>query len=216
MSPLNVIFSSDVCGAFLFVFIAGLAEPVLADRVNHWLEGNSVLHWAWDHLAAPMLRAAIIAGFVLLAYPALFALSVAPGIGELAAGGSLRLTNLFNVLFLVSLVLPALPLFGRHKALIIPVQGLIAVAMVFGWLTEHLGATSASFWPGWPAAVATLAMALVSHRLAADCGSALGHWLDRRRAYAGFDRVVPNSMELLWQTPVLLYYALSVSRQIGI
>lgn len=216
MSPLASLLSTDVLLALAAVFAAGLLEPLLAYRLNRALAGNHVFHWAWDHLGAPLIRAALVAAFVLIAYPALFGAHSAPPLSKLIADGSMRLSSLLNVLFISSLVLPALPPLSSRQALVIPVQGLIAVAMVFGWYTDYLGASSASFWPGFGAAGATVAMAIVAHLLAKDLGAYLGVAADRHFNTSGFDRLVPNAVELVVQMPVMLYYGLILGRQISI
>ncbi len=216
MSPLNALLSADIALAMLLVIAAGVVEPLLAYHANRYFDGNHPFHWAFDHIAQPLLRAAILVAFVLTAYPALYGAHVAPALAVLLEQGSLRLTNLLNVVFLCSLVLPLLPPFRNRVALAVPVQGLIAVAVVFGWYTQYLGATAASWWPGWAAALAIAAMAAIAHHIAAEIGHVIGQRIDALRDTTGYDRLTANAIELLAQTPVLLYYGLTLGRQIAI
>jgi hypothetical protein len=63
-------------------------------RLQRWFAGNHAFHWSWEHLMGPAVRAALVALFVLIAYPALFGLRVAPDVGLLLAGDSPRLSTL--------------------------------------------------------------------------------------------------------------------------
>ncbi len=64
---LELLTSPNVLRAMLFLCVAGVFEPLLEQRVKRMFEANPVFEWSWDHLFGPMLRAAIVAGFVLLA-----------------------------------------------------------------------------------------------------------------------------------------------------
>ncbi|MGR8918087.1 MAG: hypothetical protein ACU85V_00605 [Gammaproteobacteria bacterium] len=213
---MSALLAPDILTAALLLLAVGLAEPMLVYRLERWLESNRAWAWAVEQLVEPMLRAAAVGGFVLLAYPALFGVRSAPDLSALVAQGSLRLSALFNVLFVLSLALPLLPALRHRAALAVPVQGLVATAMVFGWFTDYLGATAASWWPGTLAAGAVVAMAWISHRLAAEAGAALGRWADARWHTSGLDHIVPNALELLAQAPVMIYYGLVLGRQVAI
>jgi hypothetical protein len=216
VSPLAALTSIDMLGALLFIALAGMLEPVVEYHVERLVGTNRIAAWTFEHVFAPLLRALIIAGFVLLAYPALYGVRSAPTIAALLAEGTLRLTNLVNVLFLLSLLLPLLVPNFRRTAWLVPVQGLIATAMVFDWYTEYIGAVSIDWWPGAAPAAVVAVMVIVSHRLAADAGQTLGQRVDGLLGTRGFERLVPNATELVAQLPAVLYYGLSLGRQIAI
>ncbi len=216
MSPLAALTSSDMLLALAALLLAGLCEPLLEYRLERSLAGNRVATWFLEHCGVPLMRAVIVAGFVLLAYPALFGVRSAPAIAALLGDGSLRLTNLVNVLFVLSVLLPlVLPLPAR-SAWLVPVQGLIATAMVFGWYTDYIGALSIGWWPGLAPIAVVVVMAVVSHRLAAESGQLIGAHLDALLGTEGLERIVPNATELVAQLPAVLYYGLSLGRQIAI
>jgi hypothetical protein len=206
----------DVLIALSFFLVVGVAEPFVEHRLGGMLRSNHVFHWSREYLLTPFARAAVIVTFVLLAYPALFGLRYAPEIARLLAEESLRLNNLLGILFLSTLLLPLLPPFTKRTELIVPLQGVIATAAVFTWYTDYLGATSASVWPGLPSALLIAAIIVFGHRLAAHTGRRLGHALDVAFHTTGFDRVVPNAMELLAQAPIILIYGYVLGRQIAI
>ena len=206
----------DIFFALSFFLLAGIAEPFIEHHLNGVLESNHVFHWSRHHLLTPFVRAAVIMAFVFLAYPSLFGLRHAPEIGRLLADESLRLNNLLGILFVCTLLLPLFPPFRKRTELIVPLQGIIATGAVFTWYTEYLGATAATVWPGLATALLIVCIVVFGHRLAARSGQRLGEVLDRTFNTTGFDRVVPNAMELLIQAPVILIYGYVLGRQIAI
>ena len=59
-------------------------------------------------------------------------------------------------------------------------------------------------------------MILLGDRVASDIGQRCGYGLDKAFNTSGFDRVVPNAMELLAQAPVMLCYGIALGQQIAI
>ena len=216
MSPVNILMSIEVAAALALVGLFSLVEPLMAYHANRWLAGMQSLQWAWDHFLLPLLRALVVIGFVLLAYPSLYGARAAPALTDLLVQGSLRFTNLLNVVFVCSLLLPLLPLLRNRAAIVLPMQGLVATAILFVYYTDYLGATAASWWPGIGSALAISMMAVISHWLAVEIGTALGQHLDRTLNVNGLERIAANALELVMQTPVMLYYGLTLGQQIGI
>lgn len=216
MSMTAIFTAPGVLAALLFFLVVGACEPFVEYRLNRALDGNQAFHWSWAHLLAPFLRAVSIVVFVYLAYPAVFAVRHAPDFALLLADGTLRLNNLVGILFLCTLLLPIIPVFERRVELILPLQALIATAAVFDWYTDYLGASAASIWPGTPTALLLAGVVVFGHRVAADLGNRLGHAMDKAFVTRGFDRVVPNAMELLAQAPVILLYGYALGRQVAI
>lgn len=216
MSFTEVLVSPGVLLALLLFAAIGLAEPFVEHRLHSALEGNHAFHWAWEHFFAPLARAAALVAFVWIAYPAIYGVQFAPEFAALIGESALQLNSLLGVLFMCTLLLPLFPLFANRVELILPLQGLIATATVFDWYTDYLGATAANAWPGTPAAALIAAIVIFGHRLAARLGHIAGHWLDDAFITRGFERIVPNALELLAQAPVMLLYGFALGRQIAI
>lgn len=216
MSLTTTFMAPPVLFALAFLLCAGLAEPLLDYRLNRALGGNHAFHWSWEHLLAPALRAAIITGFVLVAYPALFGVRVAPPLANLLDAGSARVNTLIGLLFVVSLLLPLSQVVVQRSALLVPLQGLIATAFVFAWYADYLGVTTATLWPGSLRALLLAALMVFAHRAATAVAQRLGQILDARLATQGAERLVLNSAELLAQAPVMLLYGYVLGQQIAI
>ena len=123
------------------VLLAGvIVEPFIEYRITRLHAGGAVLEAAWRHVFGPLMRAALIAAFVLIAYPALIGVRSAPPLAILLEDSSIGITGLLNMLFVLSVVLPIVVRPLRRPGLIVPIQGLVATAVVFSWFTAYLGA----------------------------------------------------------------------------
>lgn len=216
MSIIEATTAPRVFVALLFLLAGGVLEPLLEYWVNRLLEDDGVFRWFWEHVLGPLARAIILVGFALLAYPALFGVREAPVIAELLAGGALRMNTLIGILFICSLLLPLLTLFADRSLLLLPLQGIIATAVIFGWYTHDLGATSASLWPGLPVVLTLVAFVIAGHRLALALGRWIGSAVDERWNTRGGDRLVLSATEMLVQAPVILLYGYALGQQVAI
>lgn len=168
--------------------------------------------WLMERIYLPLARIACILIFIALAYPALFGFSEAPAIGTLLGGGERRTSSLINLTFILSLLLPFIPLLGRLPSLVLPLQSLLAAAMLFTWLGEAHG-IEVSLWPGW-FTLGSMLLWLV-----------LGQWLALRLTYLIADQWTPQSdnserslyemLILFFQLPAILLYTLALGRQLA-
>ncbi len=203
----------EVAGAALLYGALSVALALVSARVPKHA-GHAAVVWLWEHLYLPLLRAAALVGFILVAYPGLFGVAEGPGVGALIAGGHARLSHLLGVVFLLSLALPALPVVGS-PALALPVQGAAGSALVFHWLAEALGAPAVGYWPGTPALLGAAALAYGAWWAARWASAALE--LTGRRLWnvADAGEVASQALLLFLQAPALLVYSLGLGRQLG-
>jgi hypothetical protein len=189
-------------GATLLVAALGRR---LDDRVSHWL---------LEHFYGPVLRAAALVAFLLVAYPVLYGLPEAPPLGALLGVDAGRVSLLLGVLFAASVLLPLVPVGGLGPALVLPLQGLAAGALLFSWAAEALGAAPVGYWPGLPVAAGVAAIALASHPIALAAVEALGD-AARRRGLEDADEVVHDLVVLLLQVPAVVLYTRALGLQLG-
>ncbi len=196
------------------------AGSALEPFIERWLERavhyNPPLLWCWEHLGVPLLRAALLLGFVFLAYPTLFGLREAPGLQTLLADRDAAPSTVLGTLYLVALLAPVLPVFRRHPELVLPAQGVLAVAFLFHWLADYLHVTVASAWPGSAMAIAIVAAAWLMHRLSLRLGERLGRELDRTCGTDGYDALGAHMVTLLAQLPVVLVYSSALGAQLAL
>lgn len=210
-----LISANVLLAVFIYCALAG-AVPFLEDWLHRVFDGNPPFQWGWDNFFAPLLRAAMIIGFVMLAYPALFGLTVAPEIGALLLKDELRLNNLMGIMFIASIFLPMLPLLGRRPEFVLPLQGMLVTAIVFHWLADYLHITSARPWPGFNIVALIIGLAYLSYHAGITLGSYAGERLDRRFQTKGLDIVILRAVHMLAQAPVILIYGYALGRQLSI
>lgn len=191
-------------------------EPWLEFWIERRFHDNPPALWLREHVGLPLLRAACVVLFVYLAYPALFGLREAPSLATLLAAHENGTSTVLGVAFLVALAAPVLPLFQRHPELVLPVQGVLATAFVFDWLTGYLHITAATVWPGLDVLLLMGVTAWLMHRLAHHAGRRIGALADATTDSSGYEALVVHVVTLLAQLPVILVYSTTVAAQIAI
>lgn len=201
-------------GAALVYAVAAIAGIALFDRIHTRLE-HSVLLWQWEHIGMPLLRAALLLVFILMAYPVLFGISEAPSLGELVNRHDMRLGILFNLIFIVTLLVPLLPVIGDWNELVLPLQGVAASLLLFSWLADASGLESPGYWPGWGTVLLMSGLAIITHWLAMALSATLGEWLDRRFNVIHAGELLSRSLVLMLQYPVIVVFCHGLGKQIA-
>lgn len=180
----------------------------LALLETHWRHAANVeLFRLWgDRFALPLLRVFCLMAFIGCAYPALFGLRDAPSLWSLLEAGHGRFDRSINLLFFAGLLLPALPLLRRVPGLVLPLQGCLGVALLFGWLASARGLAELRRWPD----AGTLLMLAAVSGLAMACASLLS-----RGVQDPLGRQDIYDLLLIWlQLPVLILYGHWLGRQL--
>ncbi len=192
----------------LAVVVYGLGVCALALLEQRGLTdgpAGTVRHWLWMHAWLPGARIVCVMAFVACAWPALYGLDSTRDFVSLIGTGH-RLGDWFNALFLAGLLLPLLPGAQRVTEFVLPLQGALAVAMVFRWAAIDATGTAPPVWPDAATASFALLWALFNRLLAAALHrfdlTGHGHWL--------LDAL------LLWmQLPVLIVYGLQLGESLS-
>ncbi|MCF6338358.1 MAG: hypothetical protein L3J84_10480 [Gammaproteobacteria bacterium] len=197
----------------LFAVISVLVE-IAAYKLLNTIADVAPSHWLMEHVIIPAARALALVSFILMAYPVLFGVESAMPIGELLAAGQLRLTNLVNVVFLLSLLLPLIPVFSRWSAFVLPIQGITAATMVFRWWADTQLQVDIHFWPGIPTVLGLLVFAFVTHEMAKQLSHQLEKKIDGTIEREGSGQLIYRTVVMMMQVPVILLYTLSLGRQL--
>ena len=213
---LSAMFEGRVLVAMGVYALLAATEPFLEQGIERACDDNPPALWFFEHLGLPLLRAACIIAFVYLAYPALFGLRDAPALGTLLAAHAGATGTLLGIAFLVALFAPLVPLLHRHPELVLPIQGMLATALLFEWLTEWLHMSSVSPWPGSDVMALALGVAWLMHRLARRIGHLLGTSADAATGRAGYDVLAVHVVTMIAQLPVILIYGTGLAAQIAI
>lgn len=214
MSLSAALLSPQVLGAALLYAVLVVLLEVLVLRLHRTVDEHPVVAWGVERVARPLARALAITLFVLAAYPSLFGLHEAPSLGQLLWTSEGRVNRLVNLAFLVSLLLPLVPVMGSRTALVLPVQGIAVSTLVFHWMGAALPSGALHYWPGWSAAGAVVGLALATPPLARITAQWVGVHLDRSLAREGFGAAFYEGLVLLFQLPPILVYTLSLGRQL--
>lgn len=188
-----------VIACISFAIAAGLLS-VAEQRLLGHLDGLRGPLWIAEHVALPMGRAACVLLFIAIAYPAIYGLAEAPPLSAVFSVSG-RLSAWTNLLFLVALAMPLLPASERLRELILPVQGLLGLAMLAGWVADALGQAEIQLLPS--GATLGFAVAWIALNLAAKSWLHRQHW-DQGTLWTS-DRA-SELVLLLMQLPVLVVY----------
>lgn len=214
MTVIEIVLNPAVLAAALAYGAAAVAGIWLHDSVRRTLRGYYTLQWLWERLAAPLLRAGLMLIFLLLAYPVLFGLHTAPALHTLLARDPLRVNTLLNLLFVITLLFPLLPMLGERDELVLPIQGVTASLLLFSWLAGTMG-MSVHYWPGWTTVLIMLVLALVSYRLAMTVAATAGNELDRRLNVANAGELLSRALLLFLQYPVIIVFCQGLGKQLA-
>lgn len=208
MSLAQTLLQADVWFAFfLFIFAAILVMP-LADYAETKLP-SYLLRWQWEHVAMPLLRVLLLLLFITLSYPKLYGMESAAPLSTILSSESGHVSQLINVLFVLSVLLSLIPIVGEWQALTLPLQGVTAVALIFNWMPGQQ-TPLACYWPDILTVLVLFALAWLGFRLAVLLGQTLGHWFDRQYHVIGSHEMIGNILLLILQGPLVVIYAHSL------
>lgn len=200
----------------MLVLVLGVSfELWLGGRLARLVYHHPLFARVWHSVCAPLLRSAVIMAAVLSAYPALFGFRAAPSLMSLMPSEAARGGTLLGLVYLCRVVAPLVPPLRLRPGLLDAVQGMCAVAVVFAWFADYLGAVSASVWPGLLAALALLGMSALLPALAAGLGRDFGAHLDSRYRVNGLDQLFAQTMGMVAVAPIVMIYGYLLGTQLG-
>lgn len=207
MSLTQTLLQTDIWFALCLFMVAALILIPLAAYTETKLPAP--LHWQWEHVAMPLLRILLLLLFIILAYPDLYGLQSAPSFSSVISSENGRSHQLINLLFILSVLLPFIPLIGEQQTLALPVQGVTAVALIFNWIPDKQ-TPLICYWPGMLTTLVLLGLAWFAFRLAMLLGQTISLWFDRRYHVTGSHEMISNTLLLILQSPLIVVYAHSL------
>jgi len=213
MSFIQIILSADFIIATVIYGIAILIILLLSERIHNILD-HGVLQWNWDHIAIPLLQVALMVLFIFIAYPVIFGIKDAPSIFLLLSSGKLRINNLINLLFILTLLFPLIPVIGNWRELILPLQGIVASMIVFSWLAHALQIEHINYWPGFDIIGYVILVAIVTHWLAVTISQQIGHKFDEAFDIADSGSLFARCLIIFMQSPAILLVSRALGQQL--
>lgn len=214
MYILDMLLGSQLWLAMAIFGLLAAIEPFFERWIAQFFAANPLALWRWEHLGVPFARAALVLGFVVFSYPALFGLREAPGIERLLTTEDARTSTVLGIMYALALLAPVLPRFYSHPEFVLPLQGILATAFLFKWMTSYLHMTAVTVWPGYDLVFAILLTSYLAHRLVQRIGCPLG--ATALHARRGFNVLLSHVIMLQAQLPVIVIYAAGLGRQIAI
>jgi len=214
MTLLESLFHPQLLFALALFAVVSVLVEIAAYKLLNAIADVAPSHWLMEHVIIPAARALALVSFILVAYPVLFGVASALPVSELLAAGQLRLTNLVNVVFLLSLLLPLIPVFSRWPAFVLPIQGIAAATLVFHWWADTQPQVEIHFWPGATTVLGLLVFAFVTHEIAKQLTHQLEKRVDGIIEREGSGRLIYRTVVMVMQVPVILLYTLSLGQQL--
>lgn len=211
MSLVEVLLRPQLIGAATAYVLLSLALLYLGHKLVDRVEDVPVSGWLATHLALPLLRVLAMLTFLALAYPVMFGIEGLPPLSELLSGAPRRVSDLVNLLFVLSVLLAILPLIGSVQAIVLPLQGMAACALLFSWAAGE----RASLWPGWDVCAAVVLWAGTTYALGSWSLHRLGDYIDGHWELTGSRVLLLDTLMLVFQLPAILVYSLALGERLA-
>ena len=203
------------------IFVALIIELALAipfiyilEQLRENIEESALLEWLYNHVGLPFVRVVLILIFILSAYPALYGVEILPSLTNVLFEHSERIHSLINWLFLTSLIVPFIPMVGVIPALVIPIQSILATAMLFSWATRD--SQEISLLPDLWVLALFIILSIVTHKIAKIFAAFIGDRFEDRINKQDMTHLVYESSLLVFQAPAILVYGIYLGLQLKI
>ena len=201
------------------IFIALIIEIALAIPLIYFLEKlreklaeSVILEWMYAHVGLPLTRVLLILLFILTAYPALYGIDQLPNLNGVLFEHAERIHSLINWLFLTSLIIPFIPMVGIIPALAIPIQSILATALLFNWATRNT--QTISLLPNLWVLLLFLVLSIVIHKIAKIFAESIGNNFQPKINQQDTTHLVYESRLLVFQVPAILVYGFYLGAQL--
>ena len=188
----------------------------LLDKLNNSAEGSywaiQFNTWTTHHIWLPLARITAIISFIAMAYPVIYGIKDAPSVFTLL--DSERINTLINTLFVVSILLPLVPILGRFHSLVLPIQSVAAAQLLFNWLNQHSYQHDISVLPSFTAFASITMLIIISHWVSKWISQSAGKLIDESLNVEGSTDLLFQSVLLFLQGPLLLIYTVELGRQL--
>ncbi len=217
MNYFDVLFSPVIIMATLIYTFMAITFELMYTRFLHRLKDTASTHWVAQHIGAPFFHVLLLVCFIYMSYPVLYGLdtqlsngSVVPSLSQLLNAHSGQTMKLINTIFVISVILPLIPIINRFSALILPFQAMAGSAVLYGWLSEF-SQISFIILPSYT----VLALIIFFSAIAEFMAQTLAIFLEThiRHSYQAkaMQKIIHKSTLLILQVPILLIYTLSLN-----
>lgn len=200
----DLLFSPELLLALLWYVAGSLIAVWLLSVGERWLHGVTISHWILVHMLFPAAQAVLLLVFLLILRDPLFGIETPPIDALFSRPG--QFSSLVNWLVVLSVAGAMVPAIGRHLEWIIPVQGMLMLAMLFHRMAVLFGVPEHGYWPGWGTMVQVILLIIVGAFLSRRLTGLLALFIRNRWRISDGTILAGPVIALLLQLPPLSYY----------
>ena len=189
--------------AILITLVSVIAGTSLCFYLLYKVHEVEMTTWILEHVLCPLMRIVVLLIVVSQVYPL-----IDQSLDSLhfwhILGQQNQLRDMVNILFIAGLLLAFIPLVN-HPLFMLPLQSMFTIALVFHWQYFDSGATLSLFPSAWTIVKIVLYMLLAWFAVREFSGP-LSRLIDDRFHISGSIRLVSDSIYMVLQIPVMLFY----------
>lgn len=217
MNYFDVLFHNTLIMATLLYIVLTVSFEIIYQHFLHKIQSVSGSYWIARHIGSPFIHVLLLVAFIYMSYPVLYGLEshtingerILPTLTELLNAKTGQTMKLINTLFIISILLPLLPIINRFIALILPLQAIAGSAVLYGWLGSYTG-IEYSLNPGLKVVMLIVLFSFIAELLAKALSKLMGDILNTQYHTHDMEKVVHKSALLILQIPILLLYTLNI------
>ncbi len=214
----DVLFHPTLIFATILYSVMAISFAITYQRFLHKIGPVSGSHWIAKHIGEPFIHVLLLVAFIYMTYPVLFGMEshnaagdrILPSLSNLLNATNAPTMKLINTLFIISVLLPLIPVVNHFIALILPLQAIAAGAILYGWLANYTGIEYALF-PGYKVLAVIVLLSLLADLAAKALAQLFGQSFNEKYRTRDVQKIIHKSALLIFQVPVLLIYTLNLS-----
>ncbi len=168
--------------------------------------------WTLEHILCPVIRIVVLLIVVSQVYPAADGQSGSLDFWRVLAQ-SRQFSHAVNILFVLGLTLAFIPVLN-HPVFALPVQSMLAIALVFHWQYRGIVDPLVLF-PSFTTLLEIFAYMALAYFITREVSISLSRRIDQRFAIEGSIRLVSDAIYLSLQVPVMLIYCGFLNAQLS-
>lgn len=211
----QTLFSPEYLFSLIFVSVLHPLILVAVDKLNQHLQQQIILGSLTVFVVRPVVLTLLVLVFLYFAYPTLFGLHSTPAFGQVLLLNHVSFNNLINILFLLGVLLPVIPVIGAHQGSVTVMQSMLMSAVFFHWMIKAVQIDRAiDYVPGFLMLLQLLVLSYVLFQFSVKVSGVLGERLDRFFTTQGIGMLVEPMSTFFLQGPVILLYTLFLGGQL--
>ncbi len=216
MNYYDVLFHPTIILSTILYLILVISFEISYQLFLHKISHVTASHWIAKKIGTPFFHVILLVSFIYMTYPVLYGLDgkELPTLGMLFDIVEDPNRKMINNLFVISVILPLIPIINRFIALILPLQAIAGCAIVYSWMADYLG-IKYSLFPDLEVLAIIVLFSLLAEYSAKTLVALTGHSMNQISYLENFklqdiDAVVYKSTLLAFQIPILLIYTLNL------